>query len=244
MSATVATPAPLYRTLERDLLREIRRGTYAVGDLLPTEAELCRIHSLSRHTVRAALRRLDELGMIERRAGIGTRVVSNRPIEPFRPIASSPSDILAVVAGTRIAPIETSEVIASSVLARRLRCRPGSRWLRLAGPRVARGQPGPPLCFSEQYLRADLARDAKALRQLERGEFDLRDLQSQRIEQELTAAILDEEKARALDAPLGAPALVVIRRHWSPSRALSAVGVHTHPADRTSIRWDLESESN
>lgn len=234
-----ADTTPLYRTLERELLREIGRGAYAVGDLLPTEAELSQSHAVSRHTVRAALQRLDELGMIERRAGIGTRVVANRPLEPYRPLATTPEDILAVVAGTRIVKIETAEITASATLARRLRCRPGSRWLRLAGPRVARSEPGPPLCFSEQYLREDLARHEPYRRSLERGEFDLADLRAQRIEQELTAGLVDETMAEALETAPGTPALVVIRRHWSPSRALVSVGVHTHPAERTSIRWEL-----
>jgi len=237
---TTASP-PLYLQLQNELAEKIASGTYAIGDFLPTEAELCVRHGVSRHTVRAALRRLDDLGMIERRAGIGTRVVSDQPVDAYRPLAATSDYVIGLVDTTKIVDIETTEVTAGAALARQLRCRPGSRWLRLAGPRVERGRGALPVCFSEQYLRADLARDERNRRGLERGEFDLEEHRRYHLEQEISAALLDEEMATALEAPVGSAALVVMRRHTSPSQALVAVGVHTHPADRTTIRWELEN---
>lgn len=228
---------PIYRRLERALADEIARGRYGAGDFLPTEAELCEEHGVSRHTVRQALRRLQDLGMIERRAGIGTRVVSTRPVNDYQPVAGSPSDIVSLVEGTRIAKVETSEIVADGPLARRLRCRPGSEWFRLQGPRVRRSGPKQPLCWSEQYLRADLDRG-----RFLRGDIGVEDMAGQRIEQEISAEILDAERASALEVAVGSAALVVTRRHYD-GRRLASVGIHTHPADRFTIRSVIEPDS-
>lgn len=221
---------PLYRQVEQHLVEQIARGRYGVGDLLPTEAELCEEHGVSRHTVRQALRRIHDLGMIERRTSAGTRVVSAEPVAGYQPIATSTDDIVALVAGTRIRVEWSGEVTADRVLARRLRCRVGATWFCLAGPRIERHGSSLPLCWSEQYLRPELDRD-----RLIRGDFEAVEMRGQRIEQEITADVLDERCASALEADPGSPALVVTRRHFAGRRLIS-VGVHVHPADRYSIR--------
>ncbi len=57
------------------LLRdEIARGVHADGTLLPAEQRLAEIHGVSRVTIRRALDALTADGVIERRAGSGTKV--------------------------------------------------------------------------------------------------------------------------------------------------------------------------
>ena len=69
-----STPMPLYETIAHDLLAAIDAGTYPVGALVPTEEELASRYGVSRQTVRAAMRRLTEIGAVSRRKGSGTRV--------------------------------------------------------------------------------------------------------------------------------------------------------------------------
>ncbi|MEV8020326.1 FadR/GntR family transcriptional regulator [Streptomyces sp. NPDC086554] len=59
----------------------IERGDYAVGDKLPSEAELCRRLEVSRPVLREALRALQTMGLTVSRTGKGTFVVSNGPDE-------------------------------------------------------------------------------------------------------------------------------------------------------------------
>ena len=66
-------PTPLYHQLEIALRRSIEAGDFPDGRL-PTEAELGRQYHVSRLTVRSALRRLEEDGLIERRRARGTFV--------------------------------------------------------------------------------------------------------------------------------------------------------------------------
>ncbi len=64
-----------YQELAADLQREITLGVYSQN--LPTEAALVEKYHLSRQTVRQALERLVQLGLIEKRQGSGSKVVKS-----------------------------------------------------------------------------------------------------------------------------------------------------------------------
>ncbi len=57
----------IFETLQRDILD----GKYTHGRRLPSEAELARRHQVSRPTAARALRELQQMGLIVRRAGVG-----------------------------------------------------------------------------------------------------------------------------------------------------------------------------
>ncbi len=65
---------PLYAQLVGIIKRHISSGTLAVGDLLPSEAELCRSLDISRNTVRQAIGDLEDEGLVVRKRGKGTFV--------------------------------------------------------------------------------------------------------------------------------------------------------------------------
>jgi len=65
---------PLYRALYEKLRRHIVDGLYREGDLLPSENELCKLHDLTRPTVRKALDLLSNEGFIKRHQGLGSVV--------------------------------------------------------------------------------------------------------------------------------------------------------------------------
>ncbi|AYL39954.1 FadR/GntR family transcriptional regulator [Streptomyces fungicidicus] len=60
----------------------IERGAYAIGDKLPSEAELCRTLEVSRPVLREALRALQTMGLTVSRTGRGTFVVADAVEEP------------------------------------------------------------------------------------------------------------------------------------------------------------------
>jgi GntR family transcriptional regulator len=73
------SPVPFYFQLSELLQNEIAIGRWMPGDRLPSEAELGSRVGLSRTTVRQALMRLEQKGLISRRKGHGTFVEGTRP---------------------------------------------------------------------------------------------------------------------------------------------------------------------
>ncbi|MBF9066892.1 FadR/GntR family transcriptional regulator [Streptacidiphilus fuscans] len=64
------------------LRQAIERGDYAIGDKLPSEAELCRLLEVSRPVLREALRALQTMGLTQSRTGKGTFVIATTVEEP------------------------------------------------------------------------------------------------------------------------------------------------------------------
>ena len=65
---------PLYSQLVGIIKQNISSGKLGVGDLLPSESELCRAMGISRNTVRQAIGELEEEGLVVRKRGKGTFV--------------------------------------------------------------------------------------------------------------------------------------------------------------------------
>ncbi len=72
---------PMYRHIADDLRSKISSGELAPNAKLPTEGELSEHYDASRNTVREAIRRLTDEGLLESRPGQGTFVA--RKIDPF-----------------------------------------------------------------------------------------------------------------------------------------------------------------
>jgi GntR family transcriptional regulator len=72
---------PMYRYIADDLRTKINTGQLKPNDKLPTEGDLSKQYDASRNTVREAIRRLTDEGLLESRLGQGTFVA--RKIDPF-----------------------------------------------------------------------------------------------------------------------------------------------------------------
>lgn len=69
---------PHYRKVYETLRKHIQSGTYAEGDILPSENELCAIYNVTRPTVRQALDMLANDKFIKKKQGLGS-VVQGKP---------------------------------------------------------------------------------------------------------------------------------------------------------------------
>ncbi len=72
------SPLPLWAQVQEDLRRRLGAGAFA--EHFPTELELVEQYAVSRHTVREALRRLRDSGVLDSARGRGTWI-AQRPIE-------------------------------------------------------------------------------------------------------------------------------------------------------------------
>lgn len=69
---------PLYQKVYNSLREKITNGTYKEGDIIPSENELCYAHGVTRPTVRQALDKLVNEGMIYKHHGKGSIVKSTK----------------------------------------------------------------------------------------------------------------------------------------------------------------------
>lgn len=73
------SPVPFYFQLAELIEEEIVTGRWEPGTRVPSENELCTRYGLSRTTIRQALARLEQEGLVSREKGRGTFVSDSRP---------------------------------------------------------------------------------------------------------------------------------------------------------------------
>ncbi len=193
------SPVPLWSQVLDDLQRRLANGT--PDDPFPTEAELVAEYGVSRHTVRDALRRLRDSGVLESVRGRGTRV-SGVPIE--QPLGSLYS-LFAVVEERGMT--QRSDVLAlrlerDAVAAERLDLAPDTELLHLSRLRRADDEP---LALDRAWLPATLGRPLLAA---DFGHAALYDELAARTgvrpdggEERITAIMPDPETRELLEIP-------------------------------------------
>ncbi|MEO0424040.1 MAG: GntR family transcriptional regulator [Pseudomonadota bacterium] len=233
---------PRYRQIADALMDEITTGSIAVGALLPGELDLCARFGVSRHTVREALRVLEERGMIGRRKGAGTTVLADRPVEAFVQSVSSVSELFQYPGGTRLRISEQEqELRLDRELAARLGVPEGSAWTRLSGVRQVL-KTGQRICWTDVYLLPAYAAVAswigepKPVYMLIEEQFGER---VTNVDLEISAELLEAPVARALAMDAGSPALTAVRRYRGNDDRIFEISVSHHPADQFSYRWSL-----
>jgi GntR family transcriptional regulator len=86
-------PIPLWFQIADRLRGAIERGEFKPGDALPSEAKLNEAFGVSRTTARASLDRLEHEGLITRRSGRGSIVLSPRVEQPLNVLAGFAEDM-------------------------------------------------------------------------------------------------------------------------------------------------------
>ena len=74
---TTTMSGPLYLQIKDTLLAQIKSGVYTCGQQIPTESALADIFSVSRVTIRKALKELEQDGLLIRHRGRGTFVADH-----------------------------------------------------------------------------------------------------------------------------------------------------------------------
>ncbi|HYD57367.1 MAG TPA: GntR family transcriptional regulator [Burkholderiales bacterium] len=236
---------PLYERIACDLRRRITSGKLPVGQLLPTEAALCKRYGVSRHTAREALRRLRDAGLITRRRRAGTTVSASSASMKFSLPLNSAEDLFRYASGTRFL-IESRGVIrAGPAEAKVLRCRPGQAWFRILGTRKQRGS-RLPFALTTVYLHETLSALGRRLPQsgaliYTRVEEAL-GTRIAWIDQSMEAVTLDAQPAQRLRARAGGCALRVRRYFYDANERLLEVSDSLHPAGRFAYAMRLRRD--
>ena len=233
---------PRYEVIFQTLASEIQNGRYPVGAKLPPELALCERFRASRHTLREAIRRLYEYGMIRRRAGSGTTVLRRTRSGRFTQNISAVPDLLNYVKGARLQVLEGLDISVDAQEARMLKCRRGQAWHKLSALKHLRGSRQ-----AVAYLLAYVHRDHPALRDVfDRGSVGLHDFIEERIcqsiavvEQEFAAKPIHGREAKALDVAPGYAGFVIVRRYFSEQPKIVLATYTIFPHDRMSYSMVL-----
>jgi GntR family transcriptional regulator len=224
---------PLYRHLASILREAIVSGTYAKGALLPTELELCVSHNVSRHTARDALRVLSEEGLIARKRGAGTTVIATSPAGPFSQEWGDIGDILQYARDTPLLVMSYGPAPDGDILEMGLEAR--QSWMMVKGMRQ-RLEGGAPLALTSICVRQDLMPKRETVENWPGaiGEYigEHSGVRAARIDQEISAILLDRGSAKALGERTGNPALRTLRRYLDCEGIIFMASVSLHPGDR------------
>ena len=246
MQETIQTKVPLYKELQERLAEELAMGVYPVGERFPTEQELCSRTGLGRHTVREALKMLQEAGLLSRRAGAGTIVLARTPSKKYSYRVDSIENLTRYAEATIFEKRHEGLVTLHEDFAASLEVPKGSRWLRIAGLRRPKDDEQP-LAWTEIYIAEPYAavRDRPAITSRpiyqdisERFGFGI-----SKVEQQTSAVVMPEEMSEQLSELAGTPALMERRRYWSDNDELFEVSLSFHPGERFTQTILLERET-
>jgi len=243
--ADLVSTQPQYVLVAQALMDDIRRGRYAVGDLLPPELMLCTQFGVSRHTIREAMRLLTERGLVTRQRGVGTLVAANEVPTHYVQSTMSITDLPQYVDETRLVTQSCSDVLADDGLATLLDCPPGQRWLHIVGLRFV-GRSKEPIALTRIYINAAYA---GVQDQVGKQKVPVYTLIEQRygvavveVRQCIAATLVGDDDARALRVEPGTAGLVVTRHYYGHQRRLIEVAVNLHPADRFEYSMSLRMQ--
>ena len=232
---------PRYQQIADTLRDEIRRGEHEVGRFLASEAALTKRFGVSRHTVREALRVLDELGLIHRRRGAGSVVRNAEITRHFDQALHSIADLLQYDESSDFHARYTDRLVAGQELAGWLQTRVGTECILLHGVRIGR-RTRRPIASVNVYRRASWhglpsghARQEDAIRALLEDQFLAR---VGRVEQTLSAIAMPAEAAAETETPEGTPALRSLRRYFDARGRLMLAVISIHPGGAYSYRTE------
>ncbi|TGD71072.1 GntR family transcriptional regulator [Mangrovimicrobium sediminis] len=226
---------PLYLQVAGTLREEIVSGVYPVGSKLPTEDGLCERFSVSRYTVREALRLLREDGLVASRKRAGTVVIPPRVSGSDIQQVMSINDLLALGTDTRFRIDAIHTVTIDTELAAHTGLEPGEQWLRVEGFRFNEGE-NAPASRTEHFINRKYAAVGRLLQRHEGPIFplieDLFGINIVRVEQQISAAILPPPLAAVLEVEEGSAALEIRRTYTTADASVAQITINIHPGTR------------
>ena len=225
----------LYLQVARTLREEIVDGLYPPGAQLPTEEALCKRFSVSRYTVREALRRLREDHLISSRPRAGTRVVPRHVSGTYAQDVMSINDLVSWAAGKHYVIQSIEMLTIDARLAASTGLERGESWLAVRGLGTTDGE-ATPYCWAEYYIHRDYAAVGRLLMRHTGPIFplleDLFGLTITEVHQEIAATLVSPQLAGSLKAEAGSAALEVSRAYRTAEGKLAQLTISTHPAAR------------
>lgn len=239
-------PKTRHGRLTEELATRIRSGEWPVGSSLPSETALSKEVGVSRHTLRHALKTLQERGFIELRQGAPSRVISSTQPRVYSQDFNTLRDVLRYPRNTYRENKFERYVECDSALQSLLKSPLGSSWYQIGAVRLEE-ESKLAVAWTDIYILHKFARVAKmkgharemVFEQIERH-FDV---SIDRAEIEIRASSLSPEHAQLLDVAPGSPCLVIVRRYFDNNGDPFEITVTRHPEIRFTFAMELRGIS-
>lgn len=211
-----ASPLPLWAQILDDLRIQLAAGAFA--DRFPTDVELVARYGVSRQTVREAVRRLSDAGLVERTRGRGTRV------REFRQIGGTLESLFERIeaqGATQRSVVRIRDLRADPRVAAHLELPADARLVHIERLRLADDEP---LAVDRAWLPADLG-EGLMTADLSHSGIYLELLRSCGVEidhatEQIRPVLPPVGDRRALSLPAGVAAFSIDRLTWSAERPL------------------------
>lgn len=139
----------MYHKIHDRIKQDIKNEVYAIGSLLPTEAELESKYSVSRTTIRKAMGLLAEEGYVEIKQGRGTRVLNYKAKQNFNRVTSVTESLRRKGFHVTTKSMHIDLIPATYPLTDALKLKDGETLARVQRIQLADGKP---ICIMTNYL--------------------------------------------------------------------------------------------
>ncbi|GAB5460691.1 GntR family transcriptional regulator [Hoeflea alexandrii] len=225
---------PRYAQIQKSLEQRLIDGIYPIGSLMPSEQELSQEFNSSRTTIREALRYLRERGYVERRQGVGTRVISDTTRSTFFQSFSSLDELFQVAIETYYVVLGVETVVLEQELAEMVGGLAGEEWILINGVRWTEAG-GKPICYVQSYVPKRFEHVVEQFPGHQGPFFELLERHAegsiQEVVQEIRALPMPQDFSRQLGLKPGSWSMQLLRRYVSEGGVLIA-SFNWHPADQ------------
>ncbi|QWE17197.1 GntR family transcriptional regulator [Polynucleobacter sp. AP-Nino-20-G2] len=237
---------PLYKTLANVLAEHIRDGEWAVGSHLPSEAALCEKFKASRHTLRHALQVLEADGLVLRRQGAPTQVISRQKVRRFTQSFNSPIDILSYPRNTYRENIVEEFIELDKPLSEMIGGAVGSSWYHIGGIRKQQDSEQI-IAWTDIYILpqfASLTSDPEHSQVMVFEQIEKKyGTRIDRAEVDVYAISASASLAKKLQLKARDPCLVIVRRYFDDQDKLFEITFTYHPENKYTYQMDFKSGS-
>ena len=148
-----ALKTPLYFQLKEELRKDILRGVFKEGDLIPSEREYAEKYHLSSTTIRRALNDLVHESLLERKAGKGTFVRKQKVRRDLKKVLGFTANMMEMGLTPSTKVLEMEVVSANSFAREKMGLRRGAKVVVIKRLRLANEIP---MMLETRYIREDI----------------------------------------------------------------------------------------
>lgn len=145
----VMSMMPAYAKVYSAIKNDIINGTCDIGDMLPSESDLCVRFGVSRITVRRAMELLSRDGYIEIKQGYGTTVINHSVTHNLNTVSSITETLKKKGYHVTTKQMTVEFIDPNEVLVSELRLRQGSKAVRIQRLQLADNRP---IAIMKNYL--------------------------------------------------------------------------------------------